>query len=172
VATTCTRTAAANTVEQLVGSVHSEMRQYADAAVSTVLTASAGVVGKLRPLAVDDHREWIVPSSDENDVLKSFNRALWLLSARRQDLDGSPMDNQWLWDEIHRLGADEEDPSQYLERIGNLIAAFIEVSSFFLTGWAQSAGEDAEAIIAVTRRICEETYGNQTAVNEIPPEEQ
>lgn len=112
-----------------------------------------------------------MPGSDRNDVLKSFDSALWLVSARRQDMDESPMDNRWLWDEIRQLGADEDDPINYLESVGNLIAAFIEVSSFFLSGWAHSAGEDAEAIIAVTRRICEQTYGNQTAATEAAPED-
>lgn len=112
-----------------------------------------------------------MPSSDAGDVLKSFDRALWLLSARRQEIDRSPMENQWLWDEIRQLGAEEDDPAKYLEAIGNLIVAFIEVSSFFLSGWAHSAGEEAEAIIAVTRRICEETYGDHTAATEFAPEE-
>jgi hypothetical protein len=103
------------------------------------------------------------PNADDTDVLKSFDTALWLLSARRQSLDESPMDDKWLWDEIRRLGADQDDPSKYLESIGNLIAALIEVSSFFLTGWARSSGEDAEAIIAVTRRICEDRYRTEAS---------
>ena len=102
-----------------------------------------------------------VPESDDTDVLKSFDTALWLLSARRQVIDEAPMDKQWLWGEIRQLSAEHEDPEQYLESIGNLIGALIEVSSFFLTGWAHSSGEDPEAIIAVTRRICEDHYGTE-----------
>ena len=92
------------------------------------------------------------PNSVENDVLKSFDAALWLVTARRQDAGDSPMDNQWLWDEVRRLRGEGEDPSKYLESIGSLVGALIEVSSFFLTGWAHSSGEDPEAIIALTRR--------------------
>jgi hypothetical protein len=98
------------------------------------------------------------PNSVENDVLKSFDAALWLVTARRQDAGDSPMDNQWLWDEVRRLRGEGEDPSKYLESFGILVGALIEVSSFFLTGWAHSSGEDPEAIIALTRRICEELY--------------
>ena len=94
------------------------------------------------------------------DALQSFDRALWLLTARRQSDDSEPIQSQWLWDEIESLGSSSEDPAHYLESIGELIGALIEVSSFFLNGWARSSGEDAEAIIAVTRRICEETYGS------------
>ena len=97
-------------------------------------------------------------SSNDFEVFKSFDTALWLLAARRQDTGDSPMDNQWLWNEIRRLRDEEEEPIRYLESIGALVGALIEVSSFFLTGWANSAGEDPEAIIALTRRICEEQY--------------
>ncbi len=98
---------------------------------------------------------------DEHDTpLKSLDQALWLLTARRQQVDTQPVEHQWLWDEIERLSSNNKDPAQYLESIGELIGALVEVSSFFLTGWAHSSGEDAEAIVAVTRRICEETYGH------------
>jgi hypothetical protein len=100
----------------------------------------------------------VTEEPDKPDVLKSFERALWLLTARRQHDDSQPIENQWLGDEIRKLRGDE-DPAQYLASIGELIGALVEVSSFFLTGWAHSSGEDAEAIIAVTRRIGEETYG-------------
>ena len=102
-------------------------------------------------------------SQDEKDVLKSFDTALWLLTARRQDTGESPMDDQWLWDEIRHLRGEGEDPSRYLESIGNLVGALIEVSSFFLTGWARSSGEDPETIVALTRRICEEQYSSETS---------
>jgi hypothetical protein len=94
------------------------------------------------------------------DALKSFDRALWLLTARRQADDSKPIETQWLWDEIENLGS-EEDSTKFLEAMGELIGALVEVLSFFLTGWAYSSGEDAEVIIALTRRICEETYGSQ-----------
>jgi hypothetical protein len=110
-------------------------------------------------------------NSDNADVLKGFDTALWLLSARRQANEESPIDNQWLWDEIRQLGSDEDDPSRYLESIGHLIGALIEVSSFFLTGWAHSSGEDAETIIAVTRRICEDHYSNEPSSPGSSPEE-
>ena len=99
------------------------------------------------------------PNSDDS-VVKSFDRALWLIAARRQNTD-SAFDNEWLWDEIRQLRVQGNDPSEYLESVGKLIGALIEVSSFFLTGWARSSGEDPEAIIALTRRICEEQSTNR-----------
>ena len=80
-----------------------------------------------------------------------------LLTARGQRVDSKPVEHQWLWREIEALGSN--DPDKYLESVGELIGALVEVSSFFLTGWAHSSGEEADAIIALTRRICEETYG-------------
>jgi hypothetical protein len=108
-------------------------------------------------------------SSNDFEVFKSFDTALWLLAARRQDTGDSPMDNQWLWNEIRRLRDEEEEPIRYLESIGALVGALIEVSSFFLTGWANSAGEDPEAIIALTRRICEEQYTDHGSSSESDP---
>jgi D-Tyr-tRNAtyr deacylase len=96
-------------------------------------------------------------TSDDSDVLKSFGNALWLIAARRQN-DDSALDNEWLWGEIRQLRVEGSDPTKYLESVGRLVGALIEVSSFFLTGWARSSGEDPEALIALTRRICEEQY--------------
>jgi hypothetical protein len=111
------------------------------------------------------------PDSEDTDVLKSFDTALWLLSARRQGIDEPPIDNQWLWGEIRQLRDNEGDPGKYLESIGNLLGALIEVSSFFLTGWAHSSGEDAEAIIAMTRRICEDNYSTDTPTPSSSPQD-
>jgi hypothetical protein len=103
--------------------------------------------------------------ADDGDVLKSFDTALWLLTARRQNID-TPLDDQWLWDEVRQLHVDSDDPAAYLESIGKLIGALIEVSSFFLTGWAHSSGEDPEAIVALTRRFCEVLYTAQEPASE------
>jgi hypothetical protein len=106
-----------------------------------------------------------VPGADDSDVLKSFDTALWLLTARRQNID-APLDDEWLWDEVRQLRGEGDDPTAYLESVGKLIGALIEVSSFFLTGWAHSSGEDPEAIVALTRRFCEVLYTTPESASE------
>ena len=88
------------------------------------------------------------------DPYDTIDRALWLLSAWRTDGALPPSQNKWLEDEIRNLRT-SDDPMQYMASMGALIGALLQLLSSFLDGWALASGQDAEALLAITRRINE-----------------
>ena len=63
------------------------------------------------------------PSSDDANVLKSFDTALWLLSARRQDIDVSQWTTSGFGTKFGDYAPTQDDPVKYLESVGNLISS-------------------------------------------------
>lgn len=58
------------------------------------------------------------------------------------------------------VASEGDDSSRYLESIGKLLGALVEVSSYFLAELAKSSGQEPEELLALTRRICEEHFGS------------
>jgi hypothetical protein len=94
------------------------------------------------------------------DPYATIDRALWLFSAFRTGGALPPSQNKWLEDELRSLST-SDDPVQYMASMGALIGAFLQLLSTFLDGWALASGQDAEALLAVTRRINEMNQSSQ-----------
>jgi hypothetical protein len=88
------------------------------------------------------------------DAAKAIDRALWLVTAWREDGRDESEKSVWLEGELPHL-RDTEDLSAYVESIGILLAGLVQVSSLFLDGWAASEGTNAEAVMAAVRRMNE-----------------
>jgi hypothetical protein len=91
---------------------------------------------------------------EAGDASKAIDRALWLVTAWREDGPNQSEQRSWLEGELPHL-RDTGDLSEYVESIGTLLAGLVQVSSLFLDGWAASEGTNAAAVMAAVRRMNE-----------------
>jgi hypothetical protein len=88
-----------------------------------------------------------------------IERALWMLTAYREDGITGTGDTAWMVDEFRNLGT-TGDIDAYLASIGDLIGALMQISSTFLEGWGRAQGTDGATMLAIVRKLNDRELGD------------